>query len=272
MMLVVWRPPLDIAMLAAYRKVRAAADKQREYYNRTVKQIDHIVNKLADEHCVAECERIDELQRELRLITKGVPLTEALTTDDKNPLLSTTPGFSQRQYDAHTQVLKNAYRKLAMLCHPDREGGDRQLWGEVEAAYGMRDIKRLNAIYLSIVQGRNLYWQQGEGVYHVSSELERYRVELEMMKQTAGWRASRWFLAGAVNTAVEVVRAFMLERIAALLNEINYINTKGKYHGEEGKEGREVEGQGIDGQEIERVVERLQKEVESAGESAPGQG
>jgi hypothetical protein len=254
-------------MIAAYRKIRAAADKQREHYNRVVAQVDHIVNKLADEYCVDECARIDELQRQLRLITKGVPLTESLADEDRNPLLSTKPGFSQRQYDAHTQVLKNAYRKLAMLCHPDRASGDKAVWHEVEVAYKMRDIQRLTAVYLSIVQGRNLYWQHDEGVYHVSSEYERYRVELELMKQTEGWRATRWFLAGQVNTAVECVRVFMHERIAALLNEINYINSKGAYHGHEGKVGQEVEQVG-EGQEKE--VERLGREPGGAHARSEG--
>ena len=170
MSLVLWRPPLDLAMLAAYNKMRDATDRQRNYYRRVVKQVDSIVGRLAEEHCQKELDKIEELQRELRLITKGTPLTEALTPEDKEPILTSKPGFSQRQYDAHTEVLKRAYRKLAMRCHPDREDGDRSLWDEVETAYGMRDINRLNAIYLSIVQGRNLYWQQSEGVYHVSSE------------------------------------------------------------------------------------------------------
>lgn len=244
MNLVVWKPPLDLAMLAAYRKVRAATEKQREYYNRVIKQVNHIVGKLAEEFCARELEHIEDLQRELRLITKGTPLTEALTPADKEPVMTSTPGFSQRQYDAHTELLKRAYRKLAMLCHPDREGGDQSVFHEVETAYAMRDLNRLNAIYLSIVQGRNLYWQQSEGVYHVSSEFERYRVELELMQQTAGWRATRLYLAGQVNSAAEIVRVYLTDKIAALHNEINYVITKGQNHGKEGTEGIEI-GPGI---------------------------
>jgi hypothetical protein len=228
-------------MLAAYNKLRVAADKKREYYNRVIKQVDLIVGRLAEAYCERELEIIEDLQRELRLITKGTPLTEALTPADREPILTSTPGFSQRQYDAHTEVLKRAYRKLAMLCHPDRDGGDQSVFQEVEVAYAMRDINRLNAIYLSIVQGRNLYWQQSEGVYHVSSEYERYRVELELMQQTAGWRATRLYLAGQVNSAAEIVRIYLTDKIAALHCEINYIINQGNEHG---KERTEI-GQGI---------------------------
>jgi hypothetical protein len=240
MKLVLWRPPLDLAMLAAYNKMRAAAEKQRTYYERVIKQVDHIVGRLANDYCEKELLHIEDLQRELRLITKGTPLTEALSPDDKEPILTSTPGFSQRQYDAHTELLKKAYRKVAMLCHPDREGGDHSVFQEVEIAYKMRDLNRLNAIYLSILQGRNLYWQQSEGVYHVSSEYHRYGVELELLQQTAGWRATRLYLAGQVNSAAEIVRVYLTDKVAALLNEINYVIIKGQPNGKEGTEGREI--------------------------------
>ena len=249
-MIVVWRPPLDLAMLAAYHKLRAASEKQRKYYERVIKQVDHIVGRLAEDHCETELERIEGLQRELRLITKGTPLTEALTSSDKEPILTSKPGFSQRQYDAHTELLKKAYRKAAMLCHPDREGGDHSVFQEVEVAYKMRDLNRLNAIYLSIIQGRNLYWQQSEGLYHVSSEYHRYGVELELLQQTAGWRAVRLYLAGQVNSAAEIVRVYLTDKVASLINEINYVITKGHPNGKEGTEGIEVVeiGQGCEKQ------------------------
>ena len=244
MNLVLWRPPLNLGMIAAYNKLRSAAEKQRAYYNKVINQVNFVVGKLAEDFCEKELDHIDELRRELRLITKGTPLTEALTPEDKEPLLTSNPGFSQRQYDAHTEVLKKAYRKLAMLCHPDREGGDQSVFQEVETAYAMRDLNRLNAIYLSIMQGRNLYWQQSEGVYHVSSEYHRYGVELELLQQTAGWRATRLYLAGQVNSAVGIVQVYLRDKIAALINEINYVINKGQQNGKEGTEGIEI-GQGV---------------------------
>jgi len=113
----------------------------------------------------------------------------------------------------------------------------------------MRDLNRLNAIYLSIVQGRNLYWQQSEGVYHVSSEYHRYGVEFELLQQTAGWRATRIYLAGQVNSAVEIVHTYLMDKIAALINEINYVINKGQPNGKEGTEVVEI------GQSEERQIQ-----------------
>lgn len=263
--LVVWKPPLDLGMIAAYHKIRTAADKRRVGHVRLHKQVDQIIGRLAEEHCVRELDLIEELQRELRLITKGTPVTEALTPDDKEPIMTSQPGFSQRQYDALTQVIKRVYRKLAMLCHPDR-GGDIVVFQEVEVAYGMRDINRLNAIYLSIVEGRNLYWQQSSGVYHVSTELQRYGVEEELLKQTAGWRATRLYLAGQVNNAADIVKIYLTDKAASLLSEINFVINKGKHHGKEGTRDQELEESGQEGgQGLERI-QRQENEFERHGQ------
>jgi hypothetical protein len=289
--IVVWRPQLDLGMIAAYRKVRAASDLRRVKHVRLHKQVDTIIGRLAEAHCDRELRIIEALQLELRLITKGTPVTEALTPDDKEPIMTSHPGFSQRQYDALTQVIKRVYRKLAMLCHPDR-GGDIVVFQEVETAYGMRDINRLNAIYLSIVEGRNLYWQQSSGVYHVSTELQRYGVEEELLKQTAGWRATRLYLAGQVNSAADIVKIYLTDKAVSLLSEINYVVNKGKHHGKEGTRDQELEESGQEGgQGLERIqrqeneFERLRQEIQgrqehedgkvvqgyvSTGESAPG--
>jgi hypothetical protein len=231
-------------MLWAYRRLRLLADTNRRRYEQAVAQVDRVLDKLAEEHCAEQLDKLDDLRRELRLLVKGTPLTEAITPADKEPILTHRPGFSQRQYDAETALLKNVYKKLAMMCHPDRPGGDREAWDEVEAAYAMRDINRLNAIYLTLVQGRNLYWQQSDGAYHVSSEAERYNVEIERMKQTQPWKIARLYLSGAVNTAVDTLRLYLADQIAALLNEINYVILKGIENGEERKGNQELEGTG----------------------------
>lgn len=238
---VVWRPPLNLAMIAAYHKLRAASDIQRLRYTRTIDQVNSLLNRVSEEHCEAELNEIERLQRELRLITKGTPVTEALMPEDKEPVLLSDPNHNQRQYDAETQLLKVTYRKLAQRLHPDK-GGDIDTWSEVDVAYKMRDINRLNAIWFSITEGRNLYWQQSSGVYHVSSEYQRYDVELEMLKQTPGWRATRLYLAGQVNTAVDLVRLYLLDKIAALMNEINYVITKDTQNGKEGKRDQDLQG------------------------------
>jgi|SRR6478736_242280 len=243
-------------MLAAYRKLRMASDVQRLRYQKTVDQTNRIVDRLATEFCEVELNEIERLRRELRLLVKGTPLIEELTPADKEPLLRSDPGFSQTQYDAHTAVLKRVYRKLAQKLHPDK-GGDRTVWDEVEVAFGMRDLNRLNAIWFSIIEGRNLYWQQSDGVYHVSSEYHRYGVELELLKQTPGWRAARLHIAGSVNTAVDIVRLFLADKIAALLNEINYVITKEIQNGEERRQEGENQGLGLveeSGQESEIQV------------------
>lgn len=266
--LIVWRPPLNLAMLAAYRKVRFAADREREYHDRVVNQADLIVGKISEQHCEPLLDRIEDLRRQLRLITKGTPLTESLNEDDKEPLLTTTPGFNQRQYDAHTMLLKSLYRKLAMLCHPDR-GHDGTVFKEVETAYKQRDLYRMNTIYQTIVNGRNLYWQQSEGVYHLSSEYERYRVHIVMLKQTDSWKAVTAYLSGQVNKAAEIVHQYLMGKIAALINEINYVQIKGnEHHGEEGKRNQELQGPGQEGEqgrEGGQEVQRCESQVEGQG-------
>lgn len=268
MNVVVYRPPLRLEDLAAYRKLRLAADIKRQAYQRMMAQVRQILSKLAAEYCETELDIIEDLQRQVRLLAKGTPLTEALTPEDKDPLLRSDPTFSQQQHDARTVLLKNAYRKCCQLCHPDK-GGDHEVFHEVQAALEMRDLERLIAIYLSIVEGRNLYWQQDEGVYHVGTEYQRYHVKLELMKNEPGWQAARLFIAGAVNNAVNLVRQDLADQIAALYNEIHYLNTKGKQNGEErtsegqevdqDREGYQIEGEGSEGQE-----------AEPAGSSAPG--
>jgi hypothetical protein len=276
MKLVLYRPPLRLQDLAAYRKIRAAADMQRAYYERAIKQVQTIVGKLQETYCEAELDEIEDCQRRIRLLTKGTPLTESLAPEDKEPVLFSDPNHNQRQYDAHTVLLRKAWRNLAPLCHPDK-GGDKEVFQEAQTAYKMRDLERLVAIYLSIAQGRNLYWQQADGLYHVSSEYERYGVKIEMYRQLPAWRAARLYLAGQVNSAVNIVRLDLAERIYALNNEIHYLTfVKGNQNGEErttevqeiqqDRKGCEIEGEGSEVQESGR------QGAEPAGEGTPGQG
>lgn len=270
--LVLWRPPLDLGMIAAYRLIRARAEQARVKHVRLMKQIDHSLTKSVEPHedLIAE---MDRLKRELRLLTRGTPLTEALSPTEPQHIFKSDPLFNQRQHDAKTVLLVRAYRQLAMLCHPDRVGGDKQLFEEVKTAYNMRDLNRLTTIYLSIVEGRNLYWQQGEGAYHYAVEAERYQVRMEMLRSQPEFIITRHYQSGQYSMAISFARDYLKGEIVALLNEINYL---GKQNGKI-RESNDQEVLEIGNQESEsegsRSGDREKEEgqgTDSAGEGALG--
>ncbi len=226
------KPELSLPDIALYHMIKGGAEKERIKHKKLAAQVDTIVSKLA-EPLENELALIEDLQRQLRLHTKGVPLTESLTPDDREPLLTTAANFNQAQHDALSVILKRIYKKLAQLVHPDK-GGSVEAFQEIEIAYKMRDINRLNAIYFTVLQGRDLYWQQNAGLYHVSSEMERYKVEIQMLQQTPAFKASSLYLQGQVNKAQELVRSYLQAKARALQMEINHViqqNTKGNQNG-----------------------------------------
>lgn len=216
---------VNLANLWLYGLLKVGADKEKVRLRRLMDQVNSALSAQAKTLPDLENE-VNRLKREIRLITKGTPVTEPLDPASMQPILKSDPNFNQQQYDAESVLLKQAYRLVAMLAHPDK-GGTQELFDEVRTAYLNRDLPTLTHLYLTLSKGRNLYWQQSdEGVEHMSNELERPRVITEKVKASPVYVIARLHIAGKAELAKELMEKYLKAEILSLLNELNYLGAQ----------------------------------------------
>lgn len=214
---------LDIAKLAVYKKLYSAAIKERKTLDRLTTQCDTVLDQY-EKQFPNLTSILDELILELRLIVRGTPVTEPIDATQVHNMRDEIS--NQQQYQALSLLLKKAYKKVAQLAHPDK-GGSKEVFHEVEEAYRDRDLPRLSDIYIQIVSGRDLYWQQtDEGLYHASNEYQRPHTLMARIMASKGYEVARAHSSGNFNHASFLMETILHERIQELRNELNHIRQK----------------------------------------------
>lgn len=199
--------------------------------------LTNLVNDISDLYALRFSdltEKIHDLKLQIRLITKGTPTTEALDSVSSEPSLRSDPAFNEQQYNAHSEMLKKAYRKVAPLTHPDL-GGDLETFKQVRSAYATRDLSRLINIYVTLAHASNLYWQQSEdGINYASTEFERFRVMTDRLKANPVFAIARYHMSGRAWLAERAMSDHLYSEIEKYSNELNYL--KEQYHGRNANE------------------------------------
>lgn len=108
-------------------------------------------------------QKIVTVRNRIRLLRKGVPLTEAF--DPIDPANQLDDNLS----DADRFILKKAYRKAAWLTHPDR-GGNPAEFTAINEAFKAGDLNSINEFFLThegTLDRKIAYWLEQPNVANV---------------------------------------------------------------------------------------------------------
>lgn len=234
MNLVLYRPPIDLANLYVYHRLYTEALKEGEKFKQLTQYMDRVLEIYSEQHEDLCVERL-RLKLEIRLITKGTPVTEPMTVVPET--VENFERLTESQKIAFTELLKKAYRAAASLCHPDK-GGDKDAFAELEEAYRHRDLIRVTAIYISLSRGRNLYWQASDdGIEWASTELNRPVVKQEMLKSTPLYEIVKNHVHSRVLRANALMREYIVSEIRTLQAELHHLRTQ---NGNQENSGQEI--------------------------------
>lgn len=216
---------VNLANLYMFNLLMAGAERERTHLRSLQTQVFDIVNTYADKF-PKYTEEVTRLRLEIRLETKGIPVTEAMDPAAARPPMLHDPQFNEQQYNAFTELLKKAYRKAAALAHSDRGGND-EIFQEVKEAFKNRDLQALTAIFITLSAGRNLYWQQSdEGVEYASTEYERPKATRSLLQSSLVFAIARLHITGQAGKAMRAMEMHLCSEIQTLLTELQYLRNK----------------------------------------------
>ncbi len=215
---------VNLGFLYLFQRTYEAGRKEKAKLHKLLTQLDDIAAIYFDRNeDVADA--IVEVKREIRLITTGSPATESMDPPSAgSPLSLLDDGVKHQLDDAQMQLLKRAYRKLAAICHPDKPGGSVEEFQAVQKAYENQDLDELIYLYVTHFKFRNLYWRQSfDGLDFVFTEVNRPRTQMAMMQNSPLMRAAGLHICGRTDAANDYVRRILLDKLAALTNELNHL-------------------------------------------------
>lgn len=235
---------INLAKLHERKLIWTQVLKKRERVNRLIEGTLNVCNLYKDEKLASQTKR---LRNEIRLFTKGTGTTYSLDAPTERLYISDQ---NEQLYNANSILLKSAYRKLAMLTHPDK-GGDEETFHAVNEAYRNRDLTFLQELWIALNHGNDLYWLLSEGFEYALQELERPDVNLELFRGNPMFAVNRLHTTGNKAKARVHMQQFQKSLIAKLFNELTYL--KEKHHGQERqRKAEEVEEQGSRSEEVEK--------------------
>jgi hypothetical protein len=208
---------IDESAVARFHELRAQVDKARNRYYKLWNQVMGVVKQYSegDERNAT----ISRLRREIRLATRGAPQRHA--HDEENTANYVSSGTEQL-YNASSELLVDAYRKVRSLVHPDK-GGDPELFHLVKTAYLLRDVTFLIETRLLIEHGSDPEWQQTEGIAWMEQELQRPAVSEAMLQTTIEFQIARAHRLGQVEQAQALANLRLAEMVVNLQSELNYL-------------------------------------------------
>jgi hypothetical protein len=149
--------------------------------------------------------KINSLQSQIRLRTKGVAATESL------PALDSVNNEVQLNA-AKSFLLKKAYRQAASLAHPDKGGSDDD-FNAVKAAYEAGDLDSLNEYV--IASHHNLI----EQLTHWKNECLKPEAKWRDFVSKDTYKAVQLHQAGNRNAALRIVKRTLELSIVSLMQE-----------------------------------------------------
>lgn len=230
---------IDLGLLAEYYRLKPQVAVARNRYFKVHRQVLAVVNELYASY--KEAETVVRLRREIRLATKGTPVTIEQNSISAAGYVSMG---TEQLYNAESHLVTGAYKKLVTLVHPDREGGDLELFQLVNAAYHLKDLTYLQELYISLTKDSVAYRASTEGLAYLRQEIERPQVSLRLLQSTPEFKIARQYLGGHKLLARQQAHMRIKELVVVLGRELTYITTKhinpssaGASNGNETQEG-----------------------------------
>jgi hypothetical protein len=257
---------VDLALLAHFTILQKRMLLARARYAKLYKSVLDVANTYYADDPLSDV--VVRLRREIRLATKGTPLTIEQSAITAGGYVS----FGTEQlFNAQSHMAKAMYRKLAPLVHPDH-GGDLELFQLVNAAYHLRDLTFLQETYFFLTKD-TVFWRCREGINYMQQEIQRPEVSLRMLQNRVEFKITRLHLQKQFTLAAEMAQENLKRLVIELQNELTYLLTKsfpeGEPHGyqEDGNQSSDQEGTGQDRSEEGSAERRV--EDDAAGEGTP---
>ena len=239
---------VDLAAIANFRRQWPKIAQARTRYFKIHQQVLTVVNAYYSEY--REAEAVVRLRRDIRMATKGTPVTIA---QDAVTAAGYVSFGTEQLYNAQSQFVGAAYKKLVTLVHPDRPGGSLELFQLVNAAYHLRDLTYLQELYLQLTKN-NVWWQSSaDAIAYIEQEVQRPQVSLRLLQSTTEFEIARLHRIGRGLHARRLAHTRIKELVIVLTRELAYLQTKhdplnpsptGVEHGNDEEQGRFEEESG----------------------------
>lgn len=207
---------IDMERQRLYRTLKEQTAQARNKYARIVAQVNRVLNSYFDEFPDLHA-RVKHLRREIRISTKGV--VSDVFSDDSY----VTTGATEQLHFAQKHLLSRAYKFVANLVHPDKPGGDLNLFVQVQRAYEVGDLTFLTELYIRLTNEPDPRWRQYEGIEFWKRELKRPQVSLRVIQSSPEFEIVRLHLLGKTLDAKKLAQARLSAIAYALWQELQSI-------------------------------------------------
>ena len=210
---------IDLPALHRYRLLWQQVLKERARYRKLYTQVLNVCNSYyAEEEGL--CELVKTVRRDIRMATRGTPATIA---QDSITTAGFIPNGTEQLYNAQAHLLKNAYRMLAPLVHPDRKGGSSELFQQVVTAYRLKDFTFLQELYIMLTKD-SLFWRSSEdAVAYCKQEIERPSMSIQMLQQTFEFQIVRQHVLGCTEQAKKLAKQRLTALVVELQRELQHM-------------------------------------------------
>lgn len=216
------RNTISLTNLYLYSKLSNDVLQARLKYTNLVKSIQNICNLYSSEHVEVQ-DRIKTVRQAIRNATKGQAASYSIDAITDSLYLE---NVTEQLYVANQALLKSTYKKLAQLTHPDKQSTNINLFQAVNAAYRNKDLVYMQQLYITLVNNKNLYWVQGEGLIYCKQELHRPQVSLTLLAKSPLYAICRMHATGNSKACSKLVLQYLLIQEVNLIKEFDALKNQ----------------------------------------------
>lgn len=208
---------VDLINLSRFHNLKVRMERERQRYYKLYQSSMAVASRYLDE--LPESKTIIRLRREIRLATRGTPLTIASTAITSAGYIS---AGTEQLYNAQAHLVKSMYRKIAPLVHPDR-GGDPELFQLALAAYRMQDLTFLQDLFWKLTKD-NVFWRSStEALEYMEQEIKRPEVSVIHLRSKPEFQIVMLHQSGKPDQAREFASAHARLLVLRLQRELNHL-------------------------------------------------
>ncbi len=210
---------VNLGRLAWYANQLQRVGRERQKFIRLYDSAIVLAGRYMED--LPERELILQLRRDIRIATRGAPDTIGQDSVTSAGWVSMR---TEMMYNAMSHMIKDAWRKLAPLVHPDR-GGSNELFQMALSAYRLKDLTYLQDLYIQLAQD-NVFWRcSGEASKYIETELQRPKVSLLRLQNKPEFQIVMLDRQGKPDVAREFASVIAKRLIIVLQAELHYIVT-----------------------------------------------
>lgn len=210
-----------------YSKQLTTANKKLESMLRLSGQIQRIVNKLADDPTLETLARsVRRLRRELREVSRGVAVTEAVYDHSFNVL--TVDEGSDLVKAGMREMYRGLYRKLCQIYHPDKASGNVDQFDMIRKSWVVGDYAYLQHVWNTRHEATNLWWRVNHGTAYCKKVEENAHQRFELLRNTVEFSIVQAHLQGNAELALKQTAIVLTRLVATLQQEIEVARNAAK--------------------------------------------